>query len=399
VRSASRGPIAQGIAVLPGTVTSCLLLTLITVLLAVFADDPRIDAVLRPLYFGLLWGFFRAIGRRERGMIGLPYRLFVLGFLVLTLGSCAAAILRFSGATGSSEFASLLHVALERGGVFLLGLSLISYGVLLWVPELVEGRRLLRGQLRLSEVARNRMEQRLTEADRLHALGQLAAGVAHDLRNPLAIVRGAAEALQARARAPAEVAEYAEVMVRNIDKADRTIRMLLDLGKAQPEKPRPVDADALLAEATALVAVEARRRRIALHTVGQRGLVLLGDTKLLLQPLLNLLLNALQASSEGGEVTVSARVLRVHGHEFGVIAIADRGCGIQATARVRLFTPFFTTKTGGTGLGLLSSRRVVEQLGGRIGLYPRGRGGARAVLLLPAVPGPATSRQLQEATA
>jgi signal transduction histidine kinase len=102
--------------------------------------------------------------------------------------------------------------------------------------------------------------------------------------------------------------------------------------------------------------------------------------------LLNLLLNAAQVSPAGGTIEVRCRKLNRRGTPFLAIAVEDRGPGLPAEIRRRVFTPFFTTRNGGTGLGLLSSRRMASQMGGELGLYPRGSGGARALLLLPAAP-------------
>ena len=114
--------------VIPGTATTCFLLTAMTVLLAVFAGHPRVDLVLRPLYFALLFSFFHAIGRAQRELRDLPFRLIEFGFLVLTLGFTAAAIARGTGIDGESLLDAIVLAALERGAVFLIGLSLITYG-------------------------------------------------------------------------------------------------------------------------------------------------------------------------------------------------------------------------------------------------------------------------------
>ncbi|HLQ37807.1 MAG TPA: histidine kinase dimerization/phospho-acceptor domain-containing protein, partial [Planctomycetota bacterium] len=223
---------------LPGALLSCLLLTLLTVLLAICTGNPTADATLRPLYFALLFGFFRGVGRRYEHIRGLPMRLVEAGFLVLTLGFTTSAVLTLWQLDSQSALWTQLHLALERGAVFLLGISLISYGLILLIPQLLEHHRLLRmsfartrGQLQVAESARSRMEQRLVDADRLGILGQLAAGVAHDLRNPLAIIKGTVESMRRKRRSVTEVTEHIEVICRSVEKADRTIEALIDLGR------------------------------------------------------------------------------------------------------------------------------------------------------------------------
>jgi signal transduction histidine kinase len=229
------------------------------------------------------------------------------------------------------------------------------------------------------------MEQQLVDTHRLSILGELAAGIAHDLRNPLAIIKGAAESLQRRARTPAATIEHAEIIRRGVDKADRTIQALIDLGRPRRAARGPVPLAEVAREVLALIQVEGRRRQLRyLAQVGD--CVVLADRELLVQALINLLLNATQASPEQAPVDLRARRFVRGGAEVVAIAVEDCGQGLPPEVRHQLFTPFFTTRSGGTGLGLLSSRRIAVEMGGSLGLYPRGRGGARALLLLPAAP-------------
>ena len=131
----------------PGGLVSFLLLTVLTVLIALFAENEEIDPVLRPLYFAVLFSFFYAIGRERPEIRGLPFRLIERGFLVLTLGFTTAATMHTLDISFDSRIDSLLLTTLERGAVFLLGTTLISYGIMLWVPELLESQRVLRERL------------------------------------------------------------------------------------------------------------------------------------------------------------------------------------------------------------------------------------------------------------
>ncbi len=378
-------PPPSRVVVLPGTLTSCILLTVLTVLLAGFAQFPPIDAALRPLYFALLAGYLIAIGRRDRRLVDLPFRLVRTGAVVWTLAAAAAAVLRMQDQDGLPEWTPALLAALERGAVFLLGMTLVAYGILLWLPQLVAQRRELRtsvararGRLRSSEQARARVERHAADVERMRVLSELAAGIAHDLRNPLAIVSGAAQALRARTRDPEAVAEHVDVILRNVDKAERTIRTLLDLGKPGRVQIGDVPLAPLFDELAGLVGIEARRRDVAL-TFAADAHVVAADRALLLPALVNLVLNALQASSERGTVVVRARAFA----DSVAIAVEDRGVGIAPDARTKLFTPFHSTKHNGTGLGLVSCRRLVDDMGGRVGLFARRRGGARAIVVLP----------------
>jgi signal transduction histidine kinase len=394
----------DGTSVLPGTTTSVVLITLLTVLVALFSDYAHVDAVLRPLYFAVLFGFFHSIGRRQPEIRVLPFRLIVAGFGVITLGAAISAVIGLSGLT-PTDFTELLIVNLERGAVYLLGLTLICYGIILWVPHLLQSQRILRrdyslteGKLRKSERDRSTLEGHFADVEGLRSLGELAAGIAHDLRNPLTIVKATAESLARRPRDREEVNEHIKVIGRNLEKADRTIAALLDLGKPTSCNPQPVNLEHTLTEVLGLISVEKRRHGVKIVRLGEHNVTVQADAKMLIRAVLNLMLNALQASAEGGEIQVIIRAFSFDEKGWGALAVADRGVGIQPESRARLFSPFFTTKPDGIGLGLLSTRRVVGEMGGRVGLYPRHRGGARALLLLPqassqaGVPGQPTHR-------
>ena len=379
--------------------SAALLLLVLTIVVSIASGDEQVDAVLRPLYFAVLFTFFDQIRRRLGPEPGHPFRLIHTGFFVLTLAGATAAALRGFGWQRSSEFVAGVIAACEHGALFLLGLVLLAYGFLLWVPELLESRRALAesydrtsGALQESERARQELLGQVAEAGRMHALGELAAGVAHDLRNPLAIVKAAAQALGDRPRMADELRQHGEVIRRNVERAERTITSLLELARPRAPELRSVQARELLESLLALIRTEARRLQVNCRIAAAAGLAVDTDATLATQVLLNLVLNALQASPPGSEIVLSARrVARAGGPAF-VIAVADRGSGLAPGQRQRIFTPFFTTKTTGTGLGLVSSRKIAEQLGGTVRLYPRTRGGARALLWLARSPVPAGCR-------
>ncbi|MBX3463132.1 MAG: HAMP domain-containing histidine kinase [Planctomycetes bacterium] len=404
-------PNPNSLAALPGARVSCALLTVFTILLAWPNPPAALAAIVRPGYFALLFGFFWRTGRQSPGLHGLPMRLVGSGFFVLCLGYTLAGAIHFLALEPRHQAFVYLREACERGAMFLLGTTLIAYGLMLWIPHVLASHRQLgehvqqqSGQLRLAETARSQLEARLVDADRRGLLGELAATIAHDLRNPLTIVKGTAESLCRRPRTLAELAQHTDVIRRNIDKADRTIASLIDLGRPRTTTARAQPARQALAEVRDLVQVEARRRRIQVEVEADRAATVLADPTLLAQALLNLVLNAVQASAPRSRIVLRARTVRRSGRGWTVLAVDDRGPGIAPGDRSRLFTPFFTTKPGGTGLGLSSCRRIAGELGGRLDLRPRHRGGARALLLLPApgtdaCPTPRTTEAAEPCTA
>ena len=205
--------------------------------------------------------------------------------------------------------------------------------------------------------------ERLKKAERLHAAGQLSASLAHEIRNPLAGISGAAGILKRGNASPENVRGCLEI----IDQESQRLNKLLTnfLVFARPRTPR--------FQATDLRAVVESVASLAFHTAAtnsiQTGLDLPDDLpevkcdpELLKQVLLNLLVNAREATPAGGKVTVSARSIG----SSVILSVQDEGCGITPEQQDRIFDPFFTTKDNGTGLGLSIASKIIEQHGGAL---------------------------------
>ena len=231
----------------------------------------------------------------------------------------------------------------------------------------------------------------LARSERLATMGRLAAGLAHEIGNPLGAISGYVEI--ARARLPPDADRDLAVAVGRIAEAaariDRTIRDLLDLARTAPPRLAPLDLAAVLATAVRLARVQARFRHVEVETRFPPGLPpVLADEHQLGQVLLNLLLNAGDAMGGEGQVVLSAALAGERGEVE--LSVADAGPGIAAEHLPRLFEPFFTTKEPGegTGLGLAISHRIVESLGGALSAENGASGGAVFRLRLPAAPAP-----------
>lgn len=236
------------------------------------------------------------------------------------------------------------------------------------------------------------MEERLIRADRLAALGQLAAGLAHEIRNPLASIKAAVEILRAREQetvmAP-QIPDFSAIILEETARLDHTLREFLQFARA--EKLRPEDAPHATSVLGALRSVlELTESDRALHhvvvDVDEPSLdVPAGICESLLhQVFLNLLINSVDAMPEGG--TFRIRRLPDEG-ELIVLQTEDTGPGIAADVRSKVFDPFFSTKEQGTGLGLAIVERILYANGGNIVLAPTRNGSsARFILKLPAKP-------------
>ncbi len=224
------------------------------------------------------------------------------------------------------------------------------------------------------------VEEQLERSRRLAALGRMAAGLAHEIRNPLGTLRGFAQYLGARGAGEARAAEYAGLMVTEIDRLDRLIGALLQF--ARPRDPEVRDlALAPLAERTAaLVRADVEAAGLSLRVEVPDGLEVRADPDLLTQVLLNLAQNAVAATDPGGEVAIAART----GDGWVGIAVDDTGRGLTREERGHMFDPFYTTRRTGTGLGLAVVHQIVEQHGGRIEVESIQGRGTRITVWLPA---------------
>ncbi|MBI4614278.1 MAG: PAS domain-containing protein [Planctomycetes bacterium] len=236
------------------------------------------------------------------------------------------------------------------------------------------------------------MEENLLRAGKLAAVGEFAAGVAHEINNPLAIVASSSEILAGVATSGGPDAGLLERHLKKIEESvfrcKEILRNLLDFSRFEEGGCEAVDAEALLAETARLLegTARSRQRRVALaRTEHPPGSLVLprSRSRPIQQVVLNLLFNAFDATRPGGAIELSATP-RPGGVE---IAVADDGCGIPAEILPRIFEPFFTTKPAGkgTGLGLYLSRQIVESLGGEIAVEGRGGGGSVFRMRLPGV--------------
>jgi signal transduction histidine kinase len=239
-----------------------------------------------------------------------------------------------------------------------------------------------------------RVEEHVQRVDRLAAIGQLAAAVTHEVRNPLGGIKGAAEILKGTLPPDHPEAEFLSILVRETDRLNRVVEDFLSHVRQPAEERDEAQADLsrVLEQTARLVETQARARGVLLRVESPESVVVRGAEGELRQVLLNLLLNALQATPPGKGVwarlgtrtgTVAAAEGRQGEGAVGILTVEDEGPGIPPEDLTRVFEPFYTTKARGTGLGLSISERIARICGGSLTAENRAEGGARFVLAIP----------------
>jgi two-component system, NtrC family, sensor histidine kinase HydH len=227
-------------------------------------------------------------------------------------------------------------------------------------------------------------------SSRLEFLGQLAGGLAHEIKNPLSTIKLTLQLLeedmqQEGSPAAQRALHKIEVLLREVNHLDEIVHEFLTFTRGHDLKLTRTDLQTLVIELFEFLSEDARRRNIRLHfDYGPSIDQIVLDRTLLRQALINLLQNAFDALDEkgGGEVIVRARV---KGDLLG-IEVIDTGSGIAAANHERMFRPYFTTKKQGTGMGLAMVRRIVEEHGGQITFESEEGKGTRFVILMPVDP-------------
>ncbi|HVS80147.1 MAG TPA: ATP-binding protein [Pyrinomonadaceae bacterium] len=225
------------------------------------------------------------------------------------------------------------------------------------------------------------LERRLAEGERLAALGQMAATVAHEVKNPLSAIKSIAQVMCEDEALKTQHARDLSLIVGETDRLSNSVTQLLSFASKEPPAAVPCRADELLQSVAGLFRADADERNIALQFSALGDAALDGvQTAAVRDALSNLLLNALQSTPAGGRVTIES-LCDADGIHF---AVSDSGPGISHELQARIWEPFFTTRQRGTGLGLAIVRKRMEEAGGSARLAPSRNGkGARFELRLP----------------
>jgi signal transduction histidine kinase len=318
--------------------------------------------------------------RRAWPRDGVPARALV-GYELAELPPALHAALREAGATGLVPIAS----PGRRWGHLVFGLRLLDSAfrdddtqaieaVAAQLALVLDGTALL--------VRAHDVERSLAHAEKLGALGELAARIAHEIRNPVTAARSLAQ--QLRRERPAGPDDPAGLILAELERVERQVAALLRFARREDLRLAPVDLGALVRGTLEAYRPRIERAGVGLELDVAEGVVVRADAERLRQVLVNLIENALDALADGsGERRLALAVSADNGH--GAIRVRDTGAGVPPEQLPHLFEPFFTTKTHGTGLGLAIAKRTIDAHGGRLSAAPAPGGGAVFTVQLPTV--------------
>jgi two-component system sensor histidine kinase AtoS len=226
------------------------------------------------------------------------------------------------------------------------------------------------------------IEQEILQMEKYSLVAELAAGTAHEIRNPMTTLRGFLQILSKEFKSETKGSEYCSLMINEIDRANTIIKEFLLLTKPTAPKLKEADLHVILEEIFLLIESKSLLENVDLRRVYTRSLPLVRvDVSQIKQVFLNLATNSIQAMPDGGELTISTYTEK----NKAFVKFSDTGCGIDQAVAHRIMDPFFTTKESGTGLGLTISYRILESHGGKLSFHSIPGKGTSFTVELPAI--------------
>ncbi len=337
----------------------------------VFADDAQIERQKRSFIkwltelfcgdYGAAYFEQRTAIGRTHSDINLPQH-FMIGAMDVVWQSLEEGITRADVTNGRAKLQSV-HKLLMLELAVMLGTYKDSYSLV------------IRDRERLA------VEEKLTRAEHLAQIGQLAASLAHEIKNPLAGISGAIQVIRdGLASNDSRIPILAEVLTQ-INRLDSTVKDLLVYARPKPPLMSPCCVNRILSRVLHVLEEEPAFENIRIERIRcDEDMEVIADPAQLEQLAFNLLLNAAQASSAGSMIRVDTKRLG----RWVKLTIQDFGCGMESDTRDRAFEPFYTTKSKGTGLGLPICKRIIDANGGRIRLESTVNKGSKVIIELPA---------------
>lgn len=209
---------------------------------------------------------------------------------------------------------------------------------------------------------KSREENDANQSDSLNTIGHLAASVAHEIRNPLTVVRGFMQIFSKEKFVPAEKKEYIHLMIRELDRAEKIINNYLSLAKPRIEILEKIDLSKQIQYVEDIISSYGILNGVSISHTVEEDLFIEGSKEKLNQVFINLIKNAIEASPRGSKVLINAFKKQSN----IIVNIVDHGSGLSSEEIKRLGTPYYSTKKQGTGLGLMVSQGIIASMGGKI---------------------------------
>lgn len=234
-------------------------------------------------------------------------------------------------------------------------------------------------------VARDITEKKQTEdllrkSEKLSIVGQLAAGVAHEIRNPLTSLKGFLQLIQSRT---SEFHEYFDIMLSELERINNIVSEFMLISKPHVSQFRRVDFRCMMNDVISLINTQAIMNNVQIiMRLETEKTELIADENQLKQVFINLLKNAIEAMPDGGDICIC---IAIHNNDFLVVTVTDTGCGIPQERILQLGEPFYTTKEKGTGLGLMVSYKIIEAHRGKIRINSELNRGTSVEVMLPVI--------------
>jgi two-component system, sporulation sensor kinase B len=232
------------------------------------------------------------------------------------------------------------------------------------------------------------MRMEMQHAEKMHLIGELAASIAHEIRNPMTVARGFIQLLSQQEK-DEQRSSYMQIVIQELDRAEAIINDYLSFTKPQFEQRETVDVANLVQQVTGVISSYAILKGVIIRTYLQDCIWVNGNRQKLTQVLLNLMKNGIEAMLNGGTL----QILAIREEPYVKIDVIDSGIGMGKKELGRLGTPFYSTKEKGTGLGLMISYQIVESMGGKIRVESEKGKGTQFTLLLPAAMPEATEKK------
>lgn len=312
-------------------------------------------------------------------------------YIPIVLGAFAFGL---RGALAASVFASLIYSPhaftqmFEHDPAHTLEkvLEILLYNVVALITGALADQQ-YRMAKRLEEALEDKevMAQQLIRSGRLQALGELTAGLAHEIKNPLASLKGSAEIIADEIPDPSPRRRMVDIHMKELDRLNDLLERFLSFARPRAFEIKSINICDIVNKTITLVSSQAGQRQIQIEwSQPDSEMIIHGDGEKISQVIINLILNAIQASPDNGRIEVACSRESQGRRKFACLEIKDNGAGIPLDQQEKIFNPFFTTKESGTGLGLSIASRIVDEHDGFIKVENPAEGGASFKVFLQA---------------